>query len=89
MSDDAGNGEAVESPAKSENSQNVDLPIMAITASDDEGIFLSAIRAGTSGYLVKGPKDDRLPQDVGCQRVLDVCSSAAASGQNRCSGKTS
>ena len=42
----------------------VDLPIMAITASDDEGIFLSAIRAGTSGYLVKGTIDDPLPQSI-------------------------
>jgi DNA-binding NarL/FixJ family response regulator len=41
-----------------------ELPIMAITASDDEGTFLSAIRAGASGYWVKGAKDDLLFQSI-------------------------
>lgn len=41
-----------------------DLPIMAITASEDEDTFLSAIRAGASGYLVKGMMDDPLPQSI-------------------------
>lgn len=41
-----------------------DLPIMVLTANDDETTFLSAIRAGTSGYLVKCTTDIPLPESI-------------------------
>ena len=41
-----------------------DLPIMVLTANDDETAFLSAIRAGTNGYLVKGTTEISLPESI-------------------------